>query len=384
VRTANHELILYPDPGPFFASLEQSIDEASERVWLETYIYRDDALGAPFAEHLVAAARRGLDVRLLYDPQGSRGARPEFFARLAAAGVSVRAYRPWRLKRRRWSYWPRDHGRIVVVDRTAYTGGINWGVEWLPRAQGGDEWHDVSVAVRGPCVAEFVTVFERRWSEATDTDEIADFVAGDSADVQLVADSPAGRNLMLTRLCRAIDGAARRVWMQNSYCVPPKLLLSALSKAARRGVDVKVMVPGQSDLPSIQAATRGEYLDWVRNGLRVSEYLPRVMHSKFALVDEEWATIGTFNAISPGVWWANETNVIVRDRGFVTELARVFETDLGQSALVTPAWVARRPFRARLWDKLVARSYRLVEWLVVQLTRGPFHRARVSDVDVRT
>jgi cardiolipin synthase A/B len=374
VRTANHELILYPDPGPFFASLEQSIGKASERVWLETYIYRDDALGAPFAEHLVAAARRGLDVRLLYDPQGSRGARPQFFEQLAAAGVSVRAYRPWQPKRRRWSYWPRDHSRIVVVDRTAHTGGVNWGVEWLPRAQGGGDWHDVSVAVRGPCVADFATVFQRRWAEATNTDGIVDFAGADSADVQLIADSPAERNIMLTHLCQAIDGAVRRVWVQNSYCVPPKLLLSALSQAARRGVDVKVIVPGQSDLPSIQAVARGEYLEWLRAGLRVNEYLPRVMHSKFALIDDVWATIGTFNAMSPGVWWANETNVIVRDRQFVAELAQIFETDLGQSAVVGPSWVARRPLRARLWDKLVARTYRAVEWLIVQVTRPLLQR----------
>ena len=155
--------------------------------------------------------------------------------------------------------------------------------------------------------------------------------------------------------------------MENSYCVPPKALLVALSEAARRGVDVQLITPGQSDLPIVQAATRGEYRRWLRSGLCVFEYQPRVMHSKFALIDESWATVGTFNAMSPGVWWANETNVIVRDASFVSELARVFTVDLAQSQRVTPATCAARPLGTRIWEGCVARAYRAVELLVLGL-----------------
>jgi cardiolipin synthase A/B len=368
VRTAQHELTLYPDPGPLFEAFERLIAPAARRVWLETYIYRDDALGAPFSELLIAAARRGLDVRLLYDPQGSRGARRRFFADLATSGVSVRAYRPWRLAPKRWTYWPRDHGRIIVIDDTAHTGGINWGREWLPRSQGGEQWHDVSLGIRGPTVNDFATVFLRRWAESTELDSVADHVGRDAAaDVQFIADSPADTSIILQHFCAAIRHARNRVWMENSYCVPPKALLVALSDAAERGVDVQLITAGQSDLPIVQAVTRGEYLRWLRNGLRVFEYQPRVLHSKFALVDESWATVGTFNAMSPGVWWANETNVIVRDAGFVSELARVFRVDLAQSRCVTRATCAARPIGTRLWESCVARAYRAVELLVLGL-----------------
>jgi cardiolipin synthase A/B len=369
LRTAHHEVILYPDPGPFFAHLEHAIDGASRRVWLETYIYRNDRMGGPFAERLAAAARRGIDVRLLYDPQGSRGSTQQFFDGLRSSGVGVRAYRPWQLARKRWTYWPRDHGRIVVVDDTAHTGGINWGVEWLPRDRGGDEWHDVTLGVRGPAVDDFEAVFLRRWAEASDTDEISDYVAADDSDVQLIADSPAHTSVMLQRLCGAISRAEERVWMENSYCVPPRILLAALSAATRRGVDVQLIVPGESDLPSLQAVTRGEYLRWIESGIQVSEYLPRVMHSKFALVDDDWSTVGTFNAISPGVWWANETNVIVRDRGFVAELASVFRNDISESARVSASSVSRRPWPSRARNKLLAVAYRVVERLILLTQR---------------
>lgn len=367
VQTASHELRLYPDPGPFFQELKAQISGASRRVWIETYIYRDDALGAAFARHLAEAAQRGLDVRLLYDPQGSRGSSDGFFDALARSGVQTRAYRPWRLARKRWLYWPRDHGRTVIVDQHAYTGGMNWGREWLPRDEGGDDWHDVILGIQGPTVEDCEKLFLQRWAEASERDDVIDIVGSDAHDVQLVADSAAHSGIILQRLCEAIHAAEQRVWIENSYCVPPQLLLSALAGAVRRGVDVQLLVPGHSDLPSIQAVTRGEYRAWLKSGLCVCEYQPRVMHSKFALIDADWATVGTFNAISPGIWWANETNFIVHDRAFVAALARVFEDDVRQSERITLATVASRPWHLRLWERTLAALYRAVEAVVVAL-----------------
>ncbi len=361
VKTSEHELTLYPDPGPLFADLERTIPAASRRVWLETYIYRDDALGRPFAQLLLAAARRGADVRLLYDPQGSRGARPSFFEALVSAGVAVRAYRPWRAAPRRWTYRPRDHGRILIVDDAAYTGGINWGKEWLPRSRGGDEWHDVSIGMVGPVVADAKAVFCRRWSEADEEDGIADYISRARADVRLLADSPAPHVMILNALCAAVERASRRVWIENSYCVPPPALLSALREAVARGVDVQLLLPGETDLPLIQTIARGEYARWIASGLGVREYAPRMLHSKFALVDDEWSTLGTFNAMTPGVMWSNETNVIVCDRAFVTALAQIFTEDSAQSTRVTPAWLAGRVWYDRLRERAAASLYRAVE-----------------------
>jgi cardiolipin synthase len=366
VRTPRHELLLYSDPEPLFEALERAIAAASRRVWLETYIYRDDVLGTRFAEYLVAAARRGLDVRLLYDPQGSRGARSAFFEHLRRAGVAVRAYRPWRLARRRWTYWPRDHGRIIIVDERAHTGGINWGKEWASSAKGGDDWHDVSLGVQGPAVDDFAAAFSLRWEEASSQTRVADHAGRDDADVQLIADSPASTSMILQRFCAAVQQARRRVWLENSYCVPPRVLLSDLSSAVQRGVDVRILVPGSSDLPSVQAVTRGEFPAWKQSGFDVYEYQPRIMHSKFALVDDAWATVGTFNAMSPGVWWANETNVIVRDGAFVAELARIFEADVMHSRRVDETTMVGASWPAQLRDRALAAAYRATERLSIE------------------
>jgi cardiolipin synthase len=371
VKTSAHELTLYPDPAPLFAELERTIPAASRRVWLETYIYRDDALGRPFAQLLVAAARRGADVRLLYDPQGSRGARRSFFEALEGDGVAVRAYRPWRAAPRRWTYRPRDHGRILIVDDAAYTGGINWGKEWLPRSRGGEEWHDVSIGMVGPVVTDAEAVFSRRWSEAQEEDGIADHVSEARPDVRLLADSPAPNVMILNALCVAVARAKRRVWIENSYCVPPPALLSALREAVARGVDVQLLLPGETDLPLIQTIARGEYARWIASGLGVWEYAPRVLHSKFALVDDEWSTLGTFNAMTPGVMWSNETNVVVCERAFVTALARVFTHDSAHSTPVTPAWLARRSRLVRLRERAASGLYRTVERAAIWLAGDP-------------
>jgi cardiolipin synthase len=361
VKTSEHELTLYADPAPLFADLERTIPAATRRLWLETYIYRDDALGRPFAQLLLGAAQRGADVRLLYDPQGSRGARRSFFEGLASGGVSVRAYRPWRAAPKRWTYRPRDHGRILIVDDAAYTGGINWGKEWLPRSKGGEEWHDVSIGMVGPVVADAAAVFCRRWSEAHEQDAIADYISEARADVRLLADSPAPHVMILNALCAAVARAKRRVWIENSYCVPPPALLSALRHAVVRGVDVQLLLPGVTDLPLVQTIARGEYPRWIASGLGVREYAPRVLHSKFALVDDDWSTLGTFNAMTPGVMWSNETNVIVCDPGFVGALARVFSEDSARSSAVTPAWLAGLAWYERLRNRAAASLYRGVE-----------------------
>jgi cardiolipin synthase len=132
-------------------------------------------------------------------------------------------------------------------------------------------------------------------------------------------------------------------------------------------VDVRILVPGSSDLPSIQAVTRGEFRAWKQSGFDVYEYQPRIMHSKFALVDAGWATVGTFNAMSPGVWWANETNVIVRDPAFVAALARIFEIDITHSRRVDETSMAGASWPAQLRDRALAAAYRATERLVLEV-----------------
>jgi cardiolipin synthase len=359
--TMRHRLTLYGETAPFWSDVEAALDAARGRVWLSTFIYESDALGRDFGERLVRAAARGVDVRLLYDSCGSSAADPEFFAELAQRGVGVKCYRPWRISRF-WRYFPRDHGRLLLIDELAFTGGVNWRNDWWPAARGGGDWHDVSVAVLGPCVADFRVAYEQRWREADTLGAVVDHVTPElEPDVELIADSPASLPVIFERLCERIGRARDRIWIENSYCVPPRPLLRALRAAVMRGVDVKLLQPAHTDLPIVQTITRGDYRAWIEAGLRVYEYEPRVMHAKFAVIDDDWGTVGSFNAISPGLWWANETNLVVRDVGFARALERVFEIDLSQSTAIDTAWLARQRVWRRLWRAFAIFVYRCLE-----------------------
>lgn len=374
--TARHRLTLYGETAPFWTDVEAALEAARHCVWVSTFIYHSDELGRDFGERLARAAARGLDVRLLYDSRGSSDADPQFFEQLAARGVRVKCYRPWRLARF-WRYFPRDHGRLLVIDDLAFTGGVNWRNDWWPAARGGGDWHDVSVSVVGSCVADFRIAYELRWHEAETLGKVRDHVSPDGeADVALIADSPSSLPVIFERMCQRIARAEHRIWIENSYCVPPRPLLDALCRAVARGVDVKLLQPAHTDLAIVQTITRGDYGTWLKGGLRVYEYHPRVLHAKFAVIDDDWSTVGSFNAISPGLWWANETNLVVRDHGFASALAQVFELDLAQSAAIDAAWLERQPLWLRIWRAFAIFIYRTLERLDVLV--GPKRRARSS------
>jgi cardiolipin synthase len=130
-------------------------------------------------------------------------------------------------------------------------------------------------------------------------------------------------------------------------------------------VDVKLLQPAHTDLPIVQTITRGDYGAWLKAGFRVYEYEPRVLHAKFAVIDDDWSTVGSFNAISPGLWWANETNLVIRNGAFARALAHVFELDLARAAPIDVVWLQRQPLWVRVWRALAIFVYRCLERLDV-------------------
>jgi cardiolipin synthase A/B len=242
-------------------ALSSDLARAERRVWIETYICRDDEGGRALEACLLDAVARGVQVRLLYDPLGSRGADPSFFAALAARGVEVSAYRPQRFALRGRHLGVRDHSRAALIDEVAYTGGANVGREWLPRSRGGDEWHDVCVRFEGPCVEDVARTFELRWSEARGRLRPRDLATGARhSDVEWVSAVPGRPALILERYRDRIRRARERVWIENSYFLPPPALLRDLFAAAARGVDVTLILPRHTDLPLVRRAARVEYL----------------------------------------------------------------------------------------------------------------------------
>jgi len=365
IRTRHHELVLLTMDTMLW-SLFADIENAKRRVFIETYICAGDELGCRLGDALAEAAKRGLDVRLLYDPLGSQKTEQRHFDELSERGVGARAYRPKELVAASGAPFPRDHSRIMVVDDHGYTGGAAWADPWLPKEAGGDGWHDVCLRVRGPAVEDFAEFFERRWCEGAKPEATpCDLCTGDKySDLELVADTPKRDSLVYDRHRAAFERARERIWIENAYFFPPPAMLKDLYDAARRGIDVRVIMPAQTDLPIIQRAARSEYTDWLEHGIRIYEYEPCVMHSKYAVIDDDWCTVGTFNANPTSVGLANEVNVFVRDRGFVARVAEQFETDLGKSKEVTRQHARARPILQQAVDQMAADAFNVIDRIV--------------------
>jgi cardiolipin synthase len=210
----------------------------------------------------------------------------------------------------------------------------------------------VSCRVEGPIAADFAALFELRWAEAGGEREgVSDFdTDGRHHGLRLIGDTASREGLVFAEHVDAVERARTRVWMANAYFYPSPPLIDALAGAAARGVDVRIILPETSDLPTIERASRSALAAWRRRGLQVHAYGPRMMHGKYALVDDRWCTLGSFNAIPTSVGLANEINVVVCDPGFVELVAAQFEHDLRSTHAVT----GRPPGRWRPGDVLDA------------------------------
>lgn len=341
----NHEVEVVAGPDDFFARTRADFAAAARRLWVETYIVEEDVVGRELGEALADAARRGVDARLLYDPGGSFKAPRSFFAQLREQGVSVRHYgRFAALGILKPSV--RDHGRLIVADDVAYTGGHNWSDAWAPQPKG-EGWQDVSVRITGPVVGDAATVFEQRFSGG----EAADFDTGPRyVDVRLIADNANRIDRIEQAHLAAFRAAHRRIWIAHGYFLPRRRFLGALYDAASRDVDVRVILPGPTDLVMIRSAARAEHASWLARGVRLFEYEPAVMHSKYALVDDAWAAVGSFNAVPSSAIASLESALIVRQPDFVSRLAAQFECDRRRSKELSLALIRQRGVVPRIVD----------------------------------
>ncbi|MCC6216887.1 MAG: cardiolipin synthase ClsB [Polyangiaceae bacterium] len=348
-----------------FPAMLEAIAGARDQVLLEMYWFDSDRVGRRFATALGAAARRGVEVALMYDSFGSAAADRRMFAELEASGARVHEVNPiapWRDRFELTTLLRRTHRKLLVVDgRAGFTGGINLADQWLPEEDGGDGWRDDAVRIEGPVAAQLVELFARAWERG-----------GRGALRRLPVAAPVGTHqarvlgerwfrsqLSIVRAyVHHIATATRRVWITNSYFLPSSGVLKALTRAAARGVDVRVLLPGTSDVEVVRRAARASYDRLLSGRVRIFEWYGRVLHAKTALVDDDWCTIGSFNLDHLSLRYNLELSLTVADPGFVGELARSFLDDLESSREVRrEAHLARsRVERAIDWALYRARS----------------------------
>lgn len=313
-----------------------AIAGAKRHVFLENYIIRDDSIGQAFRAALVERARAGVFVAVIADWAGCLGqSRSSFWNDLRAAGGQVRIYNPPRLGSS-FGWVSRDHRKVLVVDgEVGFLSGVCVSEKWLgDPGRDVPPWRDTGVMLRGPAVAEIEHAFADSWREAgeplPDDERLgATAAAKDAGDVSLrvIATQPSTAGMYrLDQMVAAM--ATKTLWLTDAYFVGVAPYIQALSAAARDGVDVRLLVPGTSDIPMVAGVSRAGYRPLLKAGIRVFEWNGSMLHAKTAVADGRWARVGSSN-LNIASWLSNrEIDVAIEDAGFATKLEAQYEADL--------------------------------------------------------
>ena len=330
-------LRLLLDGAENYAAWRAAIRSAQRTICFENYIIRADATGRSFRDDLAERAAAGVKVRLMLDWFGSFNTPRSFWEPLISAGGCVRYHNPPRLGGE-LSWLSRDHRKSLVVDgRIGFISGVCVSDAWLGNPERGIEpYRDTGVELRGPAVTDLVRAFAQVWAlngAAIPAEELAAFAVPASEGgiaLRVVATTPNVTALYRLDLLVA-SLAQRRLWLTDAYFAGTPSYVQALRAAAGDGVDVRLLVPGGSDLPWLRPFTTAGYRPLLSAGIRVFEWNGSMLHAKTAVADDRWARVGSTN-LNMVSWLTNfELDVAVDDEGFAREMADMYERDLGHA-----------------------------------------------------
>ncbi|MBV9317440.1 MAG: phosphatidylserine/phosphatidylglycerophosphate/cardiolipin synthase family protein [Gammaproteobacteria bacterium] len=348
-RTGNSFRLL-DGGGEFFPDMLASIEAAQTYVLLEMYLVQSGMVATQFIAALTAAARRGVRVCAIFDAFGSLGLARADRRRLIDAGVQLRFFNPLELRKRLGNLL-RDHRKLLLTDGcTAFVGGTGLTDEFASTGER-PGWREVMVRIEGPVVADWQRAFARTWRRAGPPLELPVLPpcpprAGAAGRLSL--SEARHRSVLANGVLRRLDTVIQRAWIMSAYFVPARRVRAALGRAARRGVDVRLLVPGaRTDHPWVRYASRRFYAPMLRSGVRIYEYQPAMLHGKMILCDD-WVSVGSSNLDRWSLRWNLEANQEVGDTRFADTAAALFERDFAGSRLIS-----RRYWRERAWlDRL--------------------------------
>jgi len=360
--TPGNAVALLRDSREHFPAWLLAIERAERQVHLECYIISDDRVGQQFAAALARKAREGVAVRLLYDWVGCLGeSGRRFYAPLRAAGVEVRAFNPPRFDDP-FGAFSRDHRKMLSVDgRVGFVTGLCLSARWEGNlARGRDPWRDTGIRLEGPAVADLDRAFADAWAACGSP--LPDAALSDPATLPAVGDVPLRvidtipTTMGVYRLDLVVSAlATRTLWLTDAYFVGVPSYVQALTSAAQDGVDVRLLVPGSSDVPLLSPLSRSAYRPLLEGGVRVFEWKGSMLHAKTAVVDGRWARVGSTN-LNLSSWLGNyELDVAVEHDGFAREMEAMYHTDLDNATeillsgrrRVEPAIATRRKWWRR-------------------------------------
>lgn len=344
-----------------FPAMLAAIRGAQQTITFESYIYWSGDIGREFGEALAERARAGVSTHVLLDWIGSSKMDEEIIQSMETAGVEVHKFHPphwYHLQRMN----NRTHRKLLVVDgKRAFTGGVGIAPEWTGNAESPERWRDTHFQVEGPVVAQMQAVFLDNWIKVKGEvlhgepyfAELED--VGQSA-AQMFSSSPTGgaESMQLMYLL-SITSAARTIDLSASYFVPDELMLRALVEAMKRGVRLRIVVPGEHiDAETVRLASRAQWGPLLEAGAVIAEYSPTMYHCKVMIIDDLLVSVGSTNFDNRSFRLNDEATLNILDASFAKEQTAIFEADLARSRPISHQEWLNRPLRERLAEKVAS------------------------------
>jgi cardiolipin synthase len=354
---------VFSDGSQYFTSLLQDIAAASTSIDLETYIFDLDSVGRRVVDQLLAAGRRGVRVRLMLDGAGSSDWNSFATEQLRQADVQVRIFRPlpWNIRQWEWALphlpWltkfqhllasmsRRNHRKICLIDGyLAWAGSFNISKYHLPKAQGGEGWRDTAVRLEGFNLDELQHAFDSAWFD--DPAKVSRRIFS----ISHFRLNHIRRRKLRRDLLNRISRCHSRLWITNAYFVPDASFLRYLKRAARQGIDVRILLPGTSDIFFIPWASAVYYQDLLKSGVCIFEYTESVLHAKIMIIDD-WITVGSSNLDYRSLFQNLEVDVVLTLPSSKDAIREQFLDDLSRSQEIFIRDYPRRPW----WKRLIGR-----------------------------
>jgi cardiolipin synthase A/B len=372
--TGNRVRLLQDGPDTYRAMFA-AIAAARDHINMETYILEDDEVGKRFMDALVEKQQQGVQVNLIYDSVGTLGTPAAFFERLRDSGIRTLEYNPVNpaTARAGWDVNGRDHRKLLIVDgQTAFLGGINISSVYSagssrrqPKTSpdGKQPWRDTDLQIEGPVVAELQKLFLATWQEQqgeplAPRNFYPPLQPQGHDVVRAMGSSPDDAySLIYVTLLSAIACAETEIWLTNAYFVPDPQVLAALKAAVARGVDVRLVLPGKTDSALVFHAGRSYYDELLQDGVVIYERRDALLHSKTAVIDGVWSTVGSTNLDWRSFLHNQELNAVVLGTEFGDLMRAAFASDIAKSEQITLEQWQRRSIvlrikerSARLWQ----------------------------------
>jgi cardiolipin synthase A/B len=350
-----------------------AIRNAKDNINLEIYAFEDDELGSRLANSFIEKQAQGLQVNVMYDSAGSRNTPKSFFEWLKKNGIRVLEFNPINPlhARKGWDINNRDHRKMLVIDgKITFTGGVNisrvYSSSLFAERHKGEPWRDTDVQIEGPAVAEFQKIFIETWKQQkgkplSPRNYFPQLTKKGNEIVRVIGssyDDPL--NLIYVTLISAITNAENSVHLTIAYFAPDPQMLRVLKDAARRGVDVKLILPSNTDIVPVLYAGHSHYSELLKAGVKIYERQDVLLHAKTAVIDEVWSTVGSTNLDWRSFVYDDEINAVVLGWEFAAQMEAVFAKDLQNSRQINEKEWAHRPlgahikeWMARVWERML-------------------------------